>query len=809
MSDLSNFTVINRKGEKLSFDISQIKIKLEKLADVKPKLSVDIDQIMDKVKNGLVNFMKTEDINNYAANVCVGMINEDYAYPYLGARLVVNNLIHDVKKKYKVFSDVPSPKDSAYTKFVKKHSKYLNNLVKEDRNFKYSYMGIMTLKKSYLLRDTKGEIIETPQYLILRVAVNLWCTYKSEEYALKMIEETYNQCSTFKYTHATPTLFNSGTKMNSLISCYLQQLPEDSIEGIYELFKRSGLLQKSAGGLASHIHNMRAIETNISSSNRPCSGIRSPLQLLEKTAQYVDQNRKRPGSNAIYLEPWHYEILTFLEMANPFTPDELSALDLFYAVYLNDYFMKCVEEDDYWYLMCPHVYPGLSDVYGEDFVDLYLKYTKKADPKLIVTIEKKSDYTYLKHKHGQIIRIKARVVMDEILKLMIESGKPYILNKDSINRKNAQKNLGVIKSSNLCCEITLYSDKDETATCCLASIKVSEFYNQRKRIFDWEGFGDTVRVVVRNLNRVLDINKYPTDQTDRSSRRHRPIGVGIQDLGGLFMKMKLPYSSDNAKNFAGRMQEFMYYHALKESCYLAKRDGPYESFKGSPASKGILQFDMWNSKSVKFCMKAEDWISLKTDIMKYGLRNSTLLANMPTASTSCILDSDTEAFYPMVGTIYTRKVTSGEYTMMCRPLVDDLKSLGLWNKKMAETIAKKYDGKIGSIDSIPKDIRELYATVYEFGNKDYIDLLSRIGPFCDQSMSMNIYPSKPDSQIIYNIIAYAWKKDLKTLCYYTRTDPATKAMRNMSSDSIEEKKDPKKKKKWVCNGEEGCVACSS
>lgn len=801
------FSVVNRKGQVLNFDISQIKNKLTFLSNIYPKLDVDINKVIDIISKGLVNLMKTSDINDYVAKVCEGMKLEDYQYSYLGARLIMNNLVYKVKKELPKFSDISEKyKDmfwNKYSKFIKKNKEYLDNLIDEKKNFKYSYMGIATLKKSYLLINKKKELIETPQYMLLRVAVNLWCNHNSStENKLNMIKETYTQMSDFKYTHATPTLFNSGTVMNCLISCYLQQLPSDSIEGIFELFKRTAKLQKSAGGVATHIHLVRAIGSLINSSNRQCDGIVKILQILENIAHYVNQNGKRAGSNAIYLEVWYYQLFDFLDMANPFTPKAISALDLFYAVYANDYFFEMIEKDDYWYLLCPHKYPGLSEVYGKEFIVLYKKHIKKAlDNELIVEIKNKKEYKNLKHKNGQVIKVKARVILGEILKLMLESGKPYILNKDQINDKSGMKNAGIIKSSNLCCEITLPSSPTETAICCLASIKVSEFYNIKTKKYDWESLKRTIRLVVINLNRVLDVNIFVTKETKLFNSLHRPIGIGMQDLAGLFMIMNINYYSDEAKQFGAKLQEFIYFNALDTSCEISRKEGPYKSFKGSSASKGILQFDMWEEKSLS---KELDWDNLKKNIKLYGLRNSTLLANMPTASTSYILDSTVEAFTPLVSNIYTRKVSTGEFIIVNKYLVDDLKKIGIWSKYLAESISKKYDGKIGELTSIPKEIRDKYSTVYEFGNKAYIDMVAGMAPFCCQSFSMNIYPKLPDTQDIFNIIMYGYKKRLKTICYYTRTDPASKAILNTNN------KDTKKlKKKWVCNGDEECTMCSS
>jgi ribonucleoside-diphosphate reductase subunit M1 len=808
---MNNYEVINRKFKKEKFDINKIKKLILNMLNKKPIIKLNINNLIDNISKGLVNNMKTTQINEYISDVCENMILEDYNYSTLGARITTYNLIRNIKNRYPTFSSVSENNNylfrNNYLKFIKENKKFLNKLINEKNNYKYDKIGIFTLIKSYLLIDTKSELIETPQYMLLRVAVNLWCDNKNKslKYCKNKIIETYNAMSEFKYTHATPTLFNSGLKNNCLISCYLQQLPEDSIDGIYESFKRTAKLQKSAGGVATHIHNLRSKYTNISTSNKQCDGILKVLKQYELTAQYVDQNKKRPGANAIYMEVWHYQILDFIDMSNPFTPKELSATDLFYAIYSNDLFFKCVLEDDYWYLMCPHKYPNLSEVYGESFEKLYTNYIELGKiNKKIVEIKSRDEFGKIKHVDGQIIKLKAKIIMEEILKSMIESGKPYILNKDQINLKSSQKNLGTIKSSNLCCEITLFSDEKETATCCLSSIKISEFYNYEKKEFDWKELKNIVEINVENLNRVLEVNVFPTEQTKLSNSLHAPIGIGIQDLASLFMKMKIPYNSEKAREMAEKIQEFIYFHALSKSCLIAKENNKYyKSFKGSPASFGELQFHMWN----KTPNKNIDWDNLIKDIQIYGLVNSTVLANMPTASTSFILGSGVESFTPMVSNLYTRKVKSGEFVIINKYLVDDLKKIGLWNKELAELISKENDGKIGNIKKIPLEIRKLYSTVYEFGNKSYIDLVSNMAPFVDQSFSMNIYPMKADTQDIYNIIMYGVEKKLKTLCYYTRTDPASKAIVNKKINKNISKNISKKK--WVCNNDDECTMCGS
>lgn len=697
-------------------------------------------------------------------------------YDFLTARLIA----HDLHKKIPLsFSKTIKTNDlyrDSFVAFVEKHAKVLDAMVKKERDFLFTYMGINTLIRSYLLRDKKGKIVETPQYLYLRVAVGLWHedTSLTEDERLVKIRETYDATSLHYFTHATPIMYNTGLKHQGLISCFIQALKEDSIKGIASTWYSSALYHKACGGIATWIHNLRAKSTLINQSNMPCDGIKQPLQIFEAISTYIDQGRKRPGSHAIYLSPHHLEIFTFLDMCKPHGKIEDKSLNLFFALWIPDYFFECVMNNKNWYLMCPNQYPGLDDVYGEEFVKKYKKYISQARTSgKIINLE---DNWF----HGCVIEVSARRLFEEIIKTQIESGMPYLLSKDAINRKSNQKNIGMIKASNLCAEITLVSTPEETATCCLASVKVSKFYDGK--IFNWNKLHKIVGLIVECLNRVLDINDYCTEESKCSSLRHRPIGIGVQDLAGLYYKCDFPYDSRSARELNVLVQENMYYAALEKSCELARKYGAYEQFHGSPASQGILQFDMWKVEGHNV-QTSLDWQSLKEKIKKYGLRNSTLMANMPTASSAHIIGSF-ESFEPPMSNIFVRKVLSDEYFVINSYLIKDLEKIGLWNKEMKERIIIE-QGSIQRIKSIPSKLKAKYKTIHEIGMKEIIDQRADAGPFCCQSQSMNVYPKVVDFTNLYSIYIYGWRRGLKTLCYYMRSKAAIENYRVINVCSLD------------------------
>jgi len=790
------FKVINRNNGEEPLNYNEISNHLNKLANIEPKIDtryVSIDTIVIETIDDIglgINGMKTSEINEHAAKVASARTYMHYGYDLIAGRLRTYNLHKEIN--YSFSEGVMKYNESIYKidfiDFVSENAYELDKMIVSDRDYQYNNMAIETYLKSYLIRNKYGKVIETPQYTLMRVAVAIW-RHEKKEYALEMIAKTYEAMSTFKYTHATPTIYNAGLKNENLISCYLQQLVDDSIPGIFETIKRTAILQKSCGGVATHIHNLRAKGSLINSSNRICDGINKPLRLLDQTAVYVDQGKRRPGANAIYIEPWHYEIFEFLQMAHLHTSAEFSAPNLFYAIWLPDDFLDAVRKGKDWYLMCPNVYPYLSDVYGKEFTELYQSYINKNKHK-IINYEDLSKYRGQKDfiENGVIVKVKARDIFNKIIEIQQVSGKCYLLAKDQINYKSNQKNIGVIKSSNLCAEITLVSGPDEIATCCLASIKVSEYYKNGK--FDFDELAKIVELAVINLNNVLDINDYPLKETLKSSMNHRAIGIGIQDLASLYMKMGVSYDSKEAKEMNKSIQEHIYYNALKKSCELAKKYKPYSTFAGSPASKGILQFDMWkefNNTDIRLDPKLQ-WKYLKEDIKKYGLRNSTLLANMPTSGTSSIMNSFSEAFHPLISHIYVRKTASNEHQLINKYLVDALIKENLWSQEMATKIIRN-DGNINNIQEIPKKIRDVFKTVRDHGMACVIDQRADSGPFCCQSQSMNIYPLRTTLQQLYTIYMNAWERGLKTIAYYVHSKAASKPYDITESKESKESKE--------------------
>ncbi|MEK6819940.1 MAG: ribonucleoside-diphosphate reductase subunit alpha, partial [Nanoarchaeota archaeon] len=584
---------------------------------------------------------------------------------------------------------------------------------------------------------------ERPQHMLMRVAVGIW----KED--IKNVIKSYELFSQGYFTHATPTLFNSGTRKPQLSSCFLVAMKKDSIDGIYGTLKNIAMISKYAGGIGVHVHNIRASGSYIRGSNGISNGLVPMLRVYNATARYVDQGGgKRKGAFAVYLEPWHADIFEFLDLRKNTGNEDMRARDLFYALWISDLFMKRVEENEGWSLFCPDECPGLSDVYGEEFEKLYKKYEVEGKARRVV---------------------KARELWAKIVESQIETGNPYMLYKDAVNKKSNQKNLGTIKSSNLCTEIVEYTDADETAVCNLASIALQKFVREDKT-YDYNHLFEVAYQVAKNLNRIIDVNHYPIPEAQKSNLRHRPIGIGVQGMADAFALMRLPFASDEAKEINKKMFETIYFAALTSSKDLAKVDGPYETFKGSPASEGILQFDMWDVKPSSMW----DWTLLKEEIKRYGLRNSLLVAPMPTASTSQILGNN-ECFEPFTSNIYSRRTLSGEFTMVNKYLVNDLIKIGLWNNDIKNKIILG-NGSIQNIPEIPRDIKELYRTVWEIKQKDLIDMSADRGAFIDQSQSLNIWMKDPTFAKITSMHFYGWKKGLKTGMYYLRTKPASQAI---------------------------------
>ena len=629
-------------------------------------------------------------------------------------------------------------------KVIMDNAEFLDSHIIYNRDFNYDYFGFKTLERSYLLK-INGKIVERPQHMLMRVAVGIHLN------DLDAVLETYDLMSKKFFTHATPTLFNAGTPKPQMSSCFLLAMQDDSIDGIYDTLKQTAKISQSAGGIGLSIHNVRATGSYIRGTNGTSNGIVPMLRVFNDTARYVDQGGgKRKGSFAIYIETWHADIFEFLDLKKNTGKEEMRARDLFFAMWTSDLFMKRVEEDSYWTLMCPNECPGLYDVYGEEFEKLYTSYEE----------QKKGRKT-----------IKARELWEKILESQIETGTPYMLYKDAANRKSNQKNLGTIRSSNLCTEIMEYTSKDEIAVCNLASISLPMFIENGA--FNHQLLFDVTKRVTRNLNTVIDRNYYPVKEAENSNMRHRPVGLGVQGLADAFILLRLPFTSDEAKKLNEEIFETLYFAAVTASMEMAKEEGPYSTFAGSPISQGEFQFNLWGLKDEDLSGRW-DWKSLRKEVMEHGVRNSLLVAPMPTASTSQILGNN-EAFEPYTSNIYTRRVLSGEFIVVNKHLLHDLVQLGLWNESLKQEIMR-HNGSVQNIDIIPQDLKELYKTVWEMSMKDIIDMSRQRGYFIDQSQSLNLFMQDANYSKLTSMHFYAWKSGLKTGMYYLRTKSAVDAI---------------------------------
>ncbi len=640
---------------------------------------------------------------------------------------------------------------------IKENAELLDSTIIYNRDFNYDYFGFKTLERSYLLK-LNGAIVERPQHMLMRVSVGIHLN------DLEAAVETYNLMSKKFFTHATPTLFNSGTPKPQMSSCFLLQMKDDSIEGIYDTLKQTAKISQSAGGIGLSIHNIRATGSYISGTNGTSNGIVPMLKVFNDTARYVDQGGgKRKGSFAVYLEPWHADIYDFLDLKKNHGKEEMRARDLFYAMWISDLFMKRVEANEEWTLMCPNECPGLFEVHSEEFEALYTKYEKEGKGRKTV---------------------KARELWEKILESQIETGTPYMLFKDAANRKSNQKNLGTIRSSNLCTEIMEYTAEDEVAVCNLASIALPMFV--KDGAFDHKELYNVTKRVTKNLDTVIDRNFYPVVEAENSNMRHRPVGLGVQGLADTFIALRMPFTSDDAKQLNQDIFETIYFAALTASHEMAKEKGTYKSYKGSPISKGEFQFNMWGVKDEELSGRW-DWGKLRTQIKKDGVRNSLLMAPMPTASTSQILGNN-ECFEPYTSNIYTRRVLSGEFIVVNKHLLEDLVNLGLWNENMKQALMRA-NGSIQNIDGIPEDIKELYRTVWELSMKDIIDMSRQRGYFIDQSQSLNLFMENANFAKLTSMHFYAWKSGLKTGMYYLRTKSAVDAIK-FTLDNTKKKEIP-------------------
>ena len=820
--DSTDMRVTKRNGELEEIAFDKILNRIKKLGQ-EAEIHINYQQLVIKVIDQLYDKISTTKIDELAAEQCAALSTLHPDYGTLSGRIIVSNhqkntdpIFSNVMQTLYEFEDVNGKNkplvSQKFWDFIYEHSEKLNNMIVHDRDYLIDYFGFKTLERAYLFK-CNNVIIERPQHMWMRVAVGIHgdLNFVCQEECLRLVQETYDLMSSKFFTHATPTLFNAGTVRPQMSSCYLIAMEDDSIDGIFNTLKDCAHISKWAGGIGLHVHNIRAKGSHIQGTNGNSNGLVPMLRVFNNTARYVDQGgNKRNGSFAIYLEPWHADIFDFLEMRKNHGDEELKARDLFYALWVPDLFMERVKEKNgKWSLMCPHECPGLSDAYGDKFKQLYEKYEN----------EGKARKTVL-----------ARDLWFAILDAQMETGTPYLLYKDASNMKSNQKNLGTIKSSNLCCEICQYSDATETAVCNLASIGLPTFVDPILKTFDYNKLHEVTKVVTNNLNMVIDINFYPTDKTERSNFRHRPIGIGVQGLADTFILLDMPFHSECAKEVNKLIFETIYHAALEKSNELAlkrgkllqsvlngPRDnllshlnkyesnclkrtnldllGAYVSFEGSPASQGILQFDMW---SVTPEESRYDWTTLKNSIKRYGLRNSLLVAPMPTASTSQILGFN-ECFEPFTSNLYSRRTLAGEFVVVNKYLMKELIQLGLWNEQIKNNIIAN-KGSVQQLTILPEHIRNKYKIVWEIPMKHVIDMAADRGPFICQSQSLNLWMEEPVYNKLTSMHFYAWEKGLKTGIYYLRRKAKHQAQQFTIEPDATEKTEER---------EEICEMCSA
>ncbi|HEX5155321.1 MAG TPA: ribonucleoside-diphosphate reductase subunit alpha [Parafilimonas sp.] len=796
--------VIKRNGKKESVKFDKVTARIQKLSYGLSSM-VNVIDVAKKTIEGIYEGVRTTELDNLAAEVAASMTTSHPDYAILASRIAVSNLHKNttksfsetVQKLYDYADEVtgrhmPLIADDVM-EIINEHADILDSTIIYDRDYGFDYFGFKTLEKSYLLR-INGEIAERPQHMYMRVAVGI---HKNDiESAIK----TYHLMSERWYTHATPTLFNAGTPKPQMSSCFLLTMKDDSIDGIYDTLKQTAKISQSAGGIGLAIHNIRATGSYISGTNGTSNGIIPMLRVFNDTARYVDQGGgKRKGAFAVYLEPWHADIFEFLDLRKNHGKEEMRARDLFYALWISDLFMKRVEANGEWSLFCPNEAPGLSDCWGEKFESLYVQYEKE---------------------NRQRKTVKAQELWFKILDAQIETGTPYLLYKDAANSKSNQQNLGTIKSSNLCTEILEYTSPDEVAVCNLASIALPKFVINNT--FDHDKLYEVTYHVGKSLNKIIDNNYYPIEEARNSNMRHRPIGIGVQGLADVFIMLRLPFESDLAKMLNKNIFETIYFAAMTASKDLAKEQSAYSTFEGSPVSKGIFQFDMWNvTPSDRW-----NWSALKEEVKQHGVRNSLLLAPMPTASTSQIFGNN-ECFEPYTSNIYSRRVLSGEFVVVNKHLLKDLVELGLWNNDMKNKIIAA-NGSIQNIEEIPADIKELYKTVWEIKQRNIIDMAADRGAFICQSQSLNLFVDNPTTSKLTSMHFYAWKKGLKTGMYYLRTKAAAQAVQftvekgnkivepiadtsksNIINHTSEIQNSDESITGATCTMQDGCISCGS
>ncbi len=793
--------VIKRDGRRESVKFDKVTARIEKLCyglDINYVNPIDVAK---KVIDGIYDGVTTVELDNLAAEIAASLTTKHPDYAILAARIAISNLhkvtsksFSNTMKRLYTYEDPKTGENASLLskevyEAIRKNASVLDSSIIYDRDYNYDYFGFKTLEKSYLLK-LDGKIVERPQHMLMRVAIGIHTN------DIDAAIETYNLLSEKWFTHATPTLFNAGTPKAQLSSCFLLTMKDDSIEGIYDTLKQCAKISQSAGGIGLSVHGVRATGSYIKGTNGTSNGIIPMLRVFNDTARYVDQGGgKRKGAFAIYLEPWHADIFEFLDLKKNHGKEELRARDLFYALWIPDLFMKRVEENGEWSLFCPNEAPNLDETYGKEFETLYEKYEKEGRARKTV---------------------KAQELWFAILESQTETGTPYMLYKDAANKKSNQKNLGTIKSSNLCTEIIEYTAPDEVAVCNLASLALPKFVIDGK--FDHQKLYDVTYVATKNLNRIIDINYYPVEEARKSNLRHRPIGLGVQGLADVFIMLRMPFESEEAKALNSDIFETIYFAAMTASKDLAKKNGPYETFKGSPVSKGIFQFDMWG---VTPASNRWDWESLKKEVKQHGVRNSLLVAPMPTASTSQILGNN-ECFEPYTSNIYTRRVLSGEFVVVNKHLMRDLIKQGLWNDKMKNKLIEA-NGSVQNIKEIPQHVKDLYKTVWEIKQKTLIDMAADRGAYICQSQSFNVHMQDPNFGKLTSMHFYAWKKGLKTGMYYLRTKAAADAIKFTVEKQADVALEPmvnkeaqdaayaQKASDMACSldNPEGCEACGS
>lgn len=790
--------VIKRNGKQEPVKFDKVTARLAKLS-YGLSASVNVIDVAKKTIEGIYAGVRTTELDNLAAETAASLTTTHPDYAILASRIAVSNLHKNtvkgfsatMKKLYHYVDEITGKRlpllAEDVMQIIEENADLLDSTLIYDRDFGFDYFGFKTLEKSYLLR-VNGKIAERPQHMYMRVAIGI------HKHDIENAIKTYHLMSERWFTHATPTLFNAGTPKPQMSSCFLLTMKEDSIDGIYDTLKQTAKISQSAGGIGLAIHNIRATGSYIGGTNGTSNGIIPMLQVFNDTARYVDQGGgKRKGAFAIYLEPWHADVFDFLDLRKNHGKEEMRARDLFYALWISDLFMERVETNGEWSLFCPNEAPGLSECYGEAFVELYEKY--EAEGRARKTI-------------------KAQELWFKIIESQIETGTPYILHKDAANKKSNQQNLGTIKSSNLCTEILEYTSPEEVAVCNLASIALPRFVIDGK--FDHQKLYEVTYHVTQNLNCIIDNNYYPVEEARNSNTRHRPIGLGVQGLADVFILLRLPFESDLARMLNKNIFETIYFAAMSASKDLAKAQGAYQTFEGSPLSKGLFQFDLWNEKPGD----RWDWNTLKEEVKKYGVRNSLLVAPMPTASTSQIFGNN-ECFEPYTSNIYTRRVLSGEFIIVNKHLLKDLIQLNLWNPTMKNKIIAA-NGSIQNIPEIPEDIKELYKTVWEIKQRNLIDMAADRGIYICQSQSLNLFVESPTVSKLTSMHFYAWKKGLKTGMYYLRTQAAAQAVQftvEKESTLISSSQEINKpniqqstqdfKEGESCSMEDGCLSCGS